>query len=210
MIKAVIFDMDGVLIEAKDWHYEALNRALKIFGMEISRYEHLSVFDGLPTKKKLQMLSLDRGLPKSLHTFINEMKQQYTMELVYSLCKPRFNHEFALMKLNNEGYKMAVCSNSIRRTIEIMMQKSALENYFDFYISNEDVKQGKPSPEMYEKAITKFGFNPKECLIVEDNENGIKAAMASGANVMVVSEVDEVNYENIKYHINKFEKEDNA
>lgn len=210
MIKAVIFDMDGVLIEAKDWHYEALNRALKIFGMEISRYEHLSVFDGLPTKKKLQMLSLDRGLPESLHTFINEMKQQYTMELVYSLCKPRFNHEFALMKLNNEGYKMAVCSNSIRRTIEIMMQKSALENYFDFYISNEDVKQGKPSPEMYEKAITKFGFNPKECLIVEDNENGIKAAMASGANVMVVSEVDEVNYENIKYHINKFEKEDNA
>ncbi|EEQ63271.1 HAD hydrolase, family IA, variant 3 [Helicobacter pullorum MIT 98-5489] len=210
MIKAVIFDMDGVLIEAKDWHYEALNRALKIFGMEISRYEHLSVFDGLPTKKKLQMLSLDRGLPESLHTFINEMKQQYTMELVYSLCKPRFNHEFALMKLNNEGYKMAVCSNSIRRTIEIMMQKSALENYFDFYISNEDVKQGKPSPEMYEKAITKFGFNPKECLIVEDNENGIKAAMASGANVMVVSEVDEVNYENIKYHINKFEKEGNA
>ncbi len=202
--------MDGVLIEAKDWHYEALNRALKIFGMEISRYEHLSVFDGLPTKKKLQMLSLDRGLPESLHTFINEMKQQYTMELVYSLCKPRFNHEFALMKLNNEGYKMAVCSNSIRRTIEIMMQKSALENYFDFYISNEDVKQGKPSPEMYEKAITKFGFNPKECLIVEDNENGIKAAMASGANVMVVSEVDEVNYENIKYHINKFEKEGNA
>ena len=81
--------------------------------MEISRYEHLSVFDGLPTKKKLQMLSLDRGLPESLHTFINEMKQQYTMELVYSLCKPRFNHEFALMKLNNEGYKMAVCSNSI-------------------------------------------------------------------------------------------------
>ena len=210
MIKAVIFDMDGVLIEAKDWHYEALNRALKIFGMEISRYEHLSVFDGLPTKKKLQMLSLDRGLPESLHTFINEMNQQYTMELVYSLCKPRFNHEFALMKLNNEGYKMAVCSNSIRRTIEIMMQKSALENYFDFYLSNEDVKQGKPSPEMYEKAITKFGFNPKECLIVEDNENGIKAAMASGANVMVVSEVDEVNYENIKYHINKFEKEGNA
>ena len=210
MIKAVIFDMDGVLIEAKDWHYEALNRALKIFGMEISRYEHLSVFDGLPTKKKLQMLSLDRGLPESLHTFINEMKQQYTMELVYSLCKPRFNHEFALMKLNNEGYKMAVCSNSIRRTIEIMMQKSALENYFDFYISNEDVKQGKPSPEMYEKAITKVGFNPKECLIVEDNENGIKAAMASGANVMVVSEVDEVNYDNIKYHINKFEMECNA
>jgi beta-phosphoglucomutase len=53
MIKAVVFDMDGVLIEAKDWHYEALNRALKLFGYEISRYEHLTTFDGLPTRRKL-------------------------------------------------------------------------------------------------------------------------------------------------------------
>lgn len=81
-IKAIIFDMDGVLIEAKDWHYEALNRALKLFGMEITRYEHLTTFDGLPTKDKLKMLSLERGLPKSLHSFINELKQQYTMEIV--------------------------------------------------------------------------------------------------------------------------------
>ena len=55
-IKAIIFDMDGVLIEAKDWHYEALNRALSLFGMEISRYDHLVTYDGLPTTKKLEML----------------------------------------------------------------------------------------------------------------------------------------------------------
>ncbi len=206
-IKAVIFDMDGVLIEAKDWHYEALNKALKLFGMEISRYEHLMTFDGLPTKDKLKILSLDKGLPESLHTFINELKQQYTIEIVYSLCKPRFHHEYALSRLKNEGYKMAVCSNSIRNSIEVMMQKSALENYLDFYISNEDVNKGKPDPEMYNKAIKKLGLNPKECMIVEDNENGIKAAKASGSNVMKVNGVDEVNYENIKECINKFEKE---
>lgn len=205
-IKAIIFDMDGVLIEAKDWHYEALNRALKLFGMEITRYEHLTTFDGLPTKDKLKMLSLDRGLPQSLHSFINELKQQYTMEIVYSLCKPKFHHEYALSKLKNEGYKMAVCSNSIRNSIEVMMKKSALENYLDFYISNEEVKKGKPDPEMYVKAIQKFKLKAKECMIVEDNENGIKAARLSGANVMIVSEVEEVNYENIKNHISKFEK----
>ena len=82
-IKAVIFDMDGVLIEAKDWHYEALNRALRLFGLEISYLEHLTTFDGLPTKKKLEILSVDRKLPKSLHNFINQMKQLYTMEIVY-------------------------------------------------------------------------------------------------------------------------------
>ena len=205
-IKAVIFDMDGVLIEAKDWHYEALNKALQLFGMEISRYDHLVTYDGLPTKKKLEMLSSERGLPKELHTFINNMKQQYTMEIVYSNCKPTFHHEFALSKLKNAGYKMAVCSNSIRNTIEIMMQKSALEQNFEFYVSNQDVKNGKPDPEMYNKAIKKLGLISKECMIIEDNENGIKAAKASGAWVMEVDVVEDVNIQNIEKHIKMFEE----
>ncbi|MDD6056106.1 MAG: HAD family phosphatase [Helicobacter sp.] len=204
-IKAVIFDMDGVLIEAKDWHYEALNRALKLFGMEISYSEHLTTFDGLPTRKKLEILSVDRNLPQGLHSFINKLKQLYTMEIVYSACKPRFHHQFALSRLYSEGYKMAVCSNSIRNTIEVMMQKAALDSYFSFYVSNEDVKSGKPNPEMYIKAIAKLGLDPQECMIIEDNENGIKAAKASGASVMIVNEVSDVNYENIKKHIAKFQ-----
>ena len=57
MIKAVIFDMDGVLIDAKEWHYEALNNALKLFGYKISRHDHLVTFDGLPTRAKLQMMT---------------------------------------------------------------------------------------------------------------------------------------------------------
>lgn len=206
-IKAVIFDMDGVLIEAKDWHYEALNKALELFGMGISRYDHLVTYDGLPTKKKLEMLTHERGLPKGLHAFINDMKQLYTMEIVYSHCKPVFYHEYALSRLKNEGYCMAVCSNSIRNTIEVMMQKASLGQYLDFYVSNQDVKNGKPDPEMYNKAIERMGLDPKECIIVEDNENGIKAARASGANVMIVNSVEDVNYENINTHIKLFEKE---
>lgn len=205
-IKAVIFDMDGVLIEAKDWHYEALNKALLLFGMEISRYDHLVTYDGLPTKKKLEMLSTERGLPKGLHGFINDMKQQYTMEIVYAECKPRFYHEYALSKLKNEGYRMAVCSNSIRNTIEVMMHKASLENYLDFYISNQDVTHGKPDPEMYDKAIERMGLQPRECMIVEDNENGIKAARSSGAHVMEVETVEDVNYENIKQYLHSFEE----
>lgn len=206
-IKAVIFDMDGVLIEAKDWHYEALNKALQLFGMEISRYDHLVTYDGLPTKKKLEMLSSESGLPRELHQFINKMKQQYTMEIVYSSCKPTFHHEYALSKLQNSGYRMAVCSNSIRNTIEIMMQKASLEDYFEFYVSNQDVKNGKPDPEMYNLAIQKLGLTPKECMIIEDNENGIKAAKASGAWVMEVDIVEDVNIHNIEKHIKIFEEQ---
>lgn len=205
-IKAILFDMDGVLIEAKDWHYEALNKALNLFGMEISRYDHLVTYDGLPTKKKLQMLTKERGLPEGLHNFINDMKQLYTMEIVYAECKPRFYHEYALSALKSEGYKMAVCSNSIRNSVEVMIRKAALSDYLDFFISNQDVTKGKPDPEMYNKAIERLNFVPKECMIVEDNENGIKAARASGANVMIVEEVEDVNYQNIMDHIKKFEE----
>ncbi len=189
--------MDGVLIDAKNWHYEALNKALGLFGMEISRYDHLVTYDGLPTKKKLEMLTSERGLPIGLHDFINAMKQEYTMEIVYSRCKPRFFHEFALSRLKKEGYRLAVASNSIRQTVEAMLQRAALIDYFDFYLSNQDVEIGKPNPAIYIKAIEKLGLSPKECLIIEDNENGIKAAKASGAWLMEVDEIEEVNYQNI-------------
>jgi len=197
-IKAVLFDMDGVLIEAKDWHYDALNRALELFGMPISRFDHLSTFDGLPTKKKLEMLSVERDLPVELHEFINEMKQAYTMEIVHTQCKPEFIHEFALSSLKADGYKIAVCSNSVRNSVVTMMEKSGLNGYIDYIVSNEDVSKGKPDPEMYLKAMGFFGFYPHECLILEDNENGIRAAKASGAHLLVVKDTAETNIENIR------------
>ena len=205
MIKAIIFDMDGVLIEAKDWHYEALNRALKLFGYQISRYEHLTSYDGLPTSKKLQMLSVERGLPIGLHSFINEMKQLYTMEIVHSKCKPRFNHEYALSSLKSRGYKLAVASNSIRNTIDVMMEKANLNRYLDLIVSAEDVKNPKPAPEIYVLAMRSLGLNPENCLIVEDNENGIKAAEASGAHLLIVQSVQDTNYKNIHSRICEIE-----
>ena len=205
-IKAIIFDMDGVLIEAKEWHYEALNKALSLFGMEISRHDHLVTYDGLPTKKKLEMLSTERGLPLELHGFINQMKQQYTLEIVYGQCKPRFFHEYALSRLRREGYKLAVASNSVRQTVEVMLTQAALIDYLDFSLSNQDVKVGKPDPEIYRKAIKRLGCTPSECLVIEDNEKGILAAKASGAWVMEVDEVHEVNYQNIIAHIVQIER----
>lgn len=205
-IKAVIFDMDGVLIDAKDWHYEALNKALSLFGEKISKYDHLITFDGLPTKDKLNMLTLERKFPLGLHKFVNDMKQEYTMEIIYSKCKPTFYHQYALSRLKEQNYNLAVCSNSIRNSVQIMMEKSGLLEYLDFFISNEDVAKGKPDPEMYIKAIKRMGHRPEECLIVEDNENGIKAALASGAHLLRVEQVSDVNYFNIINRIKEIEE----
>lgn len=197
--------MDGVLIEAKDWHYEALNKALELFGFSISRYDHLVTFDGLPTKRKLEMLSVERGLPKSLHGFINEMKQRYTMDYVYTQCKPRFIHQYALSRLKSEGYSLALCSNSIRNSIELMMEKSDLTQYLDLMLSNQDVTNAKPDPEIYNMAIARLGLTPDECLICEDNQNGIAAALASGAHLFKVGTPADVTYQNIKKRIQEIE-----
>lgn len=205
-IKAIIFDMDGVLIDARDWHYEALNKALSMFGMAISRFDHLVTYDGLPTKEKLKMLSLEKGFPGGLHSFINELKQQFTIEEVIMKCRPVFHHQYALARLKSEGYKLVVCSNSIKDTITIMLTKAGIIDYFDFYLSNQDVKKSKPDPEIYNTAISKLGLTKDECLVVEDNENGIKSAEAAGASLLRVYNVNDVHYQSIKNRIKEIER----
>ena len=205
-IEAIIFDMDGVLIDAKEWHYEALNRALGLFGYAISRYDHMVTYDGLPTSRKLEMLSLERGLPRGLHAFINEIKQAYTVELIHSRCKPLFPHEYALSQLRARGYRLAVASNSIRPTVDLMMGRARLDGYLEFTLSNQDVKQAKPDPEIYVVAAERLGLDPSQCLIVEDNLNGIKAAQASGAHVMQVGGVDDVHLDAILARVRQIER----
>ncbi len=204
-IKGLLFDMDGVLIDAKEWHYDSLNRALNHFGFTISRFDHLVTYDGLPTKRKLEMLTKERGLPAGLHNFINKLKQEFTIELIQAKCRPLFHHEFALSKLRADGYKIAVASNSIRNTVELMMEKSNLSAYLDSMLSNEDVSHPKPDPELYLKAAANLSLDPSECLVIEDNEKGISAAKAAGAQVMVVQSVWDVNYQNITASIESLE-----
>ena len=175
------------------------------FGYTISRESHLSTFDGLPTRQKLKMLSQSRGLSEGLHEFLNALKQSYTLEISSMRCKPVFNHQYALSRLKQDGYKMAVCSNSVRQSVHEMMRLSSLTEYLDQLISNEDVSKGKPDPEMYTKAMNTFGLKPEECLILEDNDHGIQAAIASGGHLMKIGVPDDVTYHAIKARIAEIE-----
>lgn len=204
-IKAVVFDMDGVLIDAREWHYEALNKALSIFGYSINRYEHLVSYDGLPTRKKLEILSRDQGLPRSLHQFINTLKQDFTIEKVHQECRPIFQHELALSRLKAAGYKLAVASNSVRASVELMMQKSNLIDYLELLLSNEEVANPKPSPDIYLMAAEQLGVSPENCLVLEDNEKGIQAAVAAGTQLMTIGHVLEVTLPNILKRIGEVE-----
>jgi beta-phosphoglucomutase-like phosphatase (HAD superfamily) len=203
-IQAVIFDMDGVLVDARDWHYEALNRALGLFGFSISRLEHLVIYDGLPTRTKLKMLSAERDLPVSLHDFINSIKQKYTAELAFVNCKPTFFHQYALSRLRDRGYRLAMASNSVRQSVDLIVSRCGLSDFFEFTLSNEDVDRPKPAPDIYTAAIERLGLSPDACLVVEDNENGIRAATEAGAHVMVVRSPHEVTLLSIEQSLDRF------
>lgn len=201
MIKLVIFDLDGVLVEAKNIHFEALNKALgEKYAIEWN--EHLSIYDGLKTNQKLEMLNKNKGLPTSMYKEIWDNKQKYTLEALSNL-QPSTQLQVCLKSLTLEGYKIACCSNSIRKTVLTVLSKLGIIEYFDLIVSNEDVKNSKPHPEMYWKAISTMGYLPEEVLIVEDSPYGLLAASRSKAHVMRVGSPKEVTYNNIYKHLNK-------
>ncbi len=207
-IKAIVFDMDGVLIDAKEWHYLALNKALALFGYAISLHDHETRFDGLPTKVKLRTLSEESSLPTSLHSFINEMKQIYTVQIVTQKLTKNLQHIYAIRRLRSEGYRIGVASNSVRKTIDEMMMRAGLASLLDFTLSNEDVSKPKPSPEIYEKAMVLANVAPHECLVLEDNPFGWKAAVDAKAHLLKIGTVHDVSYENISREIQRINQKD--
>ena len=202
-IKLIIFDLDGVLVEAKDIHYKSLNKALgKTYA--ISWNEHLSIYDGLKTNQKLDMLSNNKGLPTSNHKEIWNKKQKYTLQFLSEL-KPSKQLQSTMSKLVEDGYKIVVCSNSIRKTVLTVLSKLGIMEYMDLIVSNEDVKNSKPHPEMYWKAISMMSCLSEETLIVEDSPYGLLAAARSKSHILRVKNPKEVTYKNIFKKINLIE-----
>lgn len=132
MIKHIIFDLDGVLVDAREIHYEALNLALSDIDpiYEISREEHLSTYDGLPTKKKLEMLTIQKGLNPELHNLVWKKKQEKTLEVIDRM-DPDIRMRNVLRVLKNDGYSVHVCSNSIKSTIKMMLVRRELIEFVD-------------------------------------------------------------------------------
>ena len=199
MIKLIIFDLDGVLIDMKDLHYESLNGALKSFGEKyvIGRDEHLSIYDGRPTTAKLKLLTKHKGLPKKLYDDVWKRKQKETLKLIDRFVR---NDKLCdvLRLLKEDGLMIAVASNSIRDTVKLALLRKGFMEYVDFFYSNQDVKQPKPSAEMFLKCMIKAGVNPNETLIVEDSHIGRKTAVESGAHLLGVENSNSVTYEAIR------------
>jgi HAD superfamily hydrolase (TIGR01509 family) len=208
MIKLIIFDLDGVLVDARELHYNALNKALESIGKKyiIEREEHLSTYDGLSTTKKLNLLSENKKLPKELHDIVWRVKQEKTRQIIDGFSIDS-RIQGILRSLKTEGYMIACATNSIRETAKLQLIRKGFFEYIDFMYSNQDVKNPKPNSEIYMRCMIQAGVNPNETLIVEDSHIGRKGAIASGGILCGVKNTTEVTYDKIKKYINESNNE---
>ena len=207
MIKLIIFDLDGVLVNARELHYEALNKALETIDTKfiIPRDEHLSTYDGLSTTKKLNMLTEQKGLSKEFHNVVWKLKQEKTISIIDKF-SPDFRVKDILRRLKDSGYDIACCTNSIRETAKLQLIRKGFMEYIDVLYTNQDVNKPKPHPEMYMKCMLRFGVSPKETLIIEDSHHGRKGAIESGGHLCAVTDCEDVTFEKINEHLEKYNK----
>jgi HAD superfamily hydrolase (TIGR01509 family) len=194
----ICFDMDGVLVDACELHKVSLELAMQEeLGYTISDEDHYSKFNGLPTKKKLEIL----GLSKEKIEIINNKKQEYTLNLIEKCIHLDQQKIDLLDYLKKSGYLLACVTNSVEKTTHIMLKKTGIFDYFDLIVTNESVKNPKPSPEPYLFAMDKLNSTPENTIIIEDSNTGIKSAKASNASVIIVKNPTEVTLENLKNKI---------
>ena len=195
MIKAVLFDLDGVLVDACDWHYHALNLALEANGLDKISYEdHMDKYNGLPTSKKLEIMKIDSNTAEKVW----KQKQQETFNAISKYGKVD-KYKIRMHKyLKKNKIKIACVTNSIRSTATEMLRVTGQLDYVELLIANEDVENNKPHPDCYELAFSRLGLKKEECLIVEDSKKGIEAAERSGACLQKVSDIYDVTLDLIK------------
>ena len=197
--KLVIFDLDGVLIDSKELHYEALNEALRSISaeFEITQREHATKYDGLSTKKKLEILRQEKGLKPESFEQVWKLKQDITVRMLGEIKRDESLVEF-MQYLKSKNLKLAVASNSVRNTIDIVLRSLGISEFFTLILSNEDVTYPKPHPEIYWKAMTDFGVLPENTVIFEDSYVGRLAAQRSGARLIPVDNRGDLNWGRIQ------------
>ena len=199
MIKLVIFDLDGVIVDACEWHRVALNKALKeVCDYEISLEDHYSIFNGIPTRVKLSKLSEMGIFEPEQHKKIYERKQQLTIDTIISLAPYRQEKVDLINYLRKKGCYIACYTNSIRETATLMLDKTGVLEHMDYLITNQDVEKAKPDPEGYNFLVEKFNLKKQKVLIIEDSPKGKQAAHASGCKVLEVENPNQVTIDKVK------------
>lgn len=198
-LKLVIFDLDGVLVDACEWHRIALNEALRaVCDYEISLEEHKSTFNGIPTRAKLKKLTEMGKILGDCHEDVYRLKQDKTKKIIKNKSKIMQDKIQLISVLKERNLKVCCFTNSIRETAELMLSTAGILDMLDVLVTNQDVKNPKPDPEGYLKILDHFNISSDDTVIIEDSPKGIEAAIRSGCHVIGVRNAEDVNVELFK------------
>lgn len=189
-MKLIIFDLDGVLVSTKLIHYDSLNNALKFYGYDpIDYQEHLTKYDGHGTRYKLNLLLSENKIKEADLESLYNKKQELTFDLLTQIEVNDVLLEI-IRYIKSQNIKIYVASNSIKKSLVIVLEKLQIIDLIDGYFSNEDVLEQKPDPEIYLKCMQ--GISPKDTLIFEDSLVGLVGALRSGSYVKQIYDPSEL------------------
>ncbi|WP_316798683.1 HAD family phosphatase [Pedobacter frigidisoli] len=179
-IKALLFDLDGTLIDSEKFHFNCWNDFLLQYGVQLDFKDWLTNYAGIPLPQNAKTILSRYKLNEDLESFI-ERREQIT--LAGFKTKDIELMPFALDFVNyfyQKGFTLAVVTASPRADVEAVFEKNGLAKYFSVFVTRTDVIKSKPDPESYNLCVEKLGLAKEECLVFEDTLNGVKAAVAAG------------------------------
>jgi HAD superfamily hydrolase (TIGR01509 family) len=183
MIRAVFWDNDGVLVDTEKLYFQATRELLQLAGVTLTEvlFQRISLLEG----RSAFDLALEKGVSQQeIDRLQSERNRRYT-ELLTGGVRILDGVEETLAKLGGRALQ-AIVTSSRRVHFDAMHAKTGLRSHFDFILAREDYVLSKPSPEPYRLAMERSGFRPEECLVVEDSERGLRAAVAAGIRCIVV------------------------
>lgn len=179
MLKAFIFDMDGVIIDSEPIHFDVDVQTMKHFGKAITK-EELEKFVGMTNPEMWKVIKEDYQLQQTVAEIIEHQLSSKITLLQGIQIEPIEGIRDLLTSLKNNQIPIGIASSSPRIFIEEVLKKFDLSSYFDCVVSGEEVNQGKPAPDVYMEAASLLGVDPKDCVVVEDAKHGVAAAKAAG------------------------------
>ncbi len=178
--KAVIFDMDGVIIDSEPIHYQINNRIFKDIGVSISNEEY-STLVGIPLKEIWKKMHFRYALKQPVSQLVIRHRQRIIEYFIQAENLDPIPGSVELIKsLKDKGFLIAIASSTTKKIIEIIIDKLQISHLFDQITGGDQIIRGKPAPDIFLKTAADLGLYHRNCLVIEDSANGVQAAIAAG------------------------------
>lgn len=187
MIRAILFDMDGTLIDSEPNYRIADQKFLKDFGIELPE-ELWDSFIGIGSEKMIEQVKREYGLEGETEELL-EIKDRYFHEIASERTAVFPATVRLLDELKHRGFPCAIATGSSKRTLRFSLEATGLLDRFEATVSSEEVAHGKPDPDVFLEAARRVGVEPGECLVLEDSRSGIEAALSAGMRVVALPSV---------------------